>query len=94
MTSFQQRLGHKPNTVNSSGFQTAKILALSAAGTQDRAQEIILARAAAIQNQCFIVSVNGAGSGGKGESLIADPEGNIVQILRIQTLQKGDKRHL
>jgi len=29
MTSFQQRLDHKPGTVNSSGFQTAKILALS-----------------------------------------------------------------
>jgi predicted amidohydrolase len=56
----------------------------TASGTQERAQETVLARAAAIQNQCFIVSVNGVGmngstAGGKGHSLIVDPEGNIVQ---------------
>lgn len=47
--------------------------------TQDRCQEIVLCQAAAIQNQCYIVSVNGVGSEGKGESLIVDPEGNITQ---------------
>jgi formamidase len=47
--------------------------------TQDRAQEIVLSQAAAIQNQCYIVSVNGVGNKGKGESLIVDPEGNITQ---------------
>ncbi|MCP4147498.1 MAG: carbon-nitrogen hydrolase family protein, partial [bacterium] len=69
-----------PELIRDLVFKGALIILIpTAAGTQDRAQEIILARAAAIQNQCFIVSVNGAGSGGKGESLIADPEGNIVQ---------------
>ena len=47
--------------------------------TQDRCQEIVLCQAAAIQNQCYIVSVNGVGNEGKGESLIVDPEGNITQ---------------
>jgi formamidase len=48
--------------------------------TPDRRQEIVLARAAAIVNQCFVVSVNGTGKGGIGQSLIADPEGNIMQM--------------
>lgn len=60
------------------------ILIPTAAGTQDRDQEIILARAAAIQNQCYVVSINGLGidgvsSGGKGNSLIVGPEGHIIQ---------------
>lgn len=66
-------------------FKGAEIIFIpTAAGTQDRSHEIILAQAAAIQNQCYVVSVNGVGidgvgSGGKGYSLIVDPEGNIVQ---------------
>jgi predicted amidohydrolase len=48
------------------------------------AQVILVPTAAAIQNQCYIISVNGIGvngvsSGGKGRSLIVDPEGNVVQ---------------
>jgi predicted amidohydrolase len=49
-------------------------------GTQDRRQEIILCRAAAISNQCYVVSVNASGKGSKGQSLIVDPEGNIMQM--------------
>jgi predicted amidohydrolase len=66
-------------------FKGAEIIFIpTAAGTQDRSQELILARAAAIQNQCYVVSINGVGvdgvgSGGKGQSLIVDPDGNIVQ---------------
>lgn len=48
-------------------------------GTQDRRQEHIIAQAAAITNQCYIVSVNAVASGGKGQSLIVGPEGNIFQ---------------
>ncbi|MFW2368406.1 MAG: carbon-nitrogen hydrolase family protein [Desulforhopalus sp.] len=48
-------------------------------GTQDRRQEILLSQAAAIQNQCYIVGVNGVGGGGIGGSLIVDPEGVVVQ---------------
>jgi predicted amidohydrolase len=55
------------------------LLVPTATGTADRAQELILAQAAAIANQCFVVSVNGAGRGGVGRSLIVDPEGNVMQ---------------
>jgi predicted amidohydrolase len=48
-------------------------------GTQDRHQEIILCRAAAIYNQCYVVSINALGRGSKGMSLIVDPEGNVMQ---------------
>ncbi len=48
-------------------------------GTQDRQQELILTQAAAAVNQCYIVSVNGLHPGGKGRSVIVDPEGRILQ---------------
>jgi predicted amidohydrolase len=45
--------------------------------TSDRAQELVLARANAIVNQVFMVSVNCAGPVGTGQSLVVDPEGRI-----------------
>jgi len=45
--------------------------------TSDRAQELVLARANAIVNQVFVVSVNAAAPLGVGRSLITDPEGRI-----------------
>lgn len=45
--------------------------------TCDREQELILARAAAIANQVFVVSVNAAAPVGTGHSLIVDPEGRV-----------------
>ncbi len=45
--------------------------------TIDRAQELVLARANAIVNQIFMVSVNVAGPIGQGQSLIVDPEGLV-----------------
>lgn len=46
--------------------------------TPDRAQELVLARANAIVNQTFTVSVNTAGPVGMGRSLIVDPEGAVL----------------
>lgn len=46
--------------------------------TPDRKQELILAKANAIVNQVFVVSVNCAGPTGKGQSIIVDPEGNTL----------------
>ncbi|HKU29001.1 MAG TPA: carbon-nitrogen hydrolase family protein [Arthrobacter sp.] len=46
--------------------------------TPDRRQELVLAKANAIVNQVFMVSVNCAGPTGKGLSLIVDPEGNTI----------------
>ena len=45
--------------------------------TSDRAQELVLARANAIVNQVFLVSVNAAGPVGRGQSLVVDPEGLV-----------------
>jgi len=56
------------------------ILVPTYTSTQDRSQEIILCRAAAICNQCYMVSVNALGRGSKGQSLIVDPEGNVMQL--------------
>jgi predicted amidohydrolase len=46
--------------------------------TPDRRQELVLAKANAIVNQVFMVSVNCAGPTGKGQSIIVDPEGNTI----------------
>ena len=45
--------------------------------TCDRAQELILARANAITNQVFVVSVNAAAPVGTGQSIVVDPEGLV-----------------
>jgi predicted amidohydrolase len=47
----------------------------------DREQERVLARANAIVNQVFMLSVNAAGPIGMGGSLVADPEGNVIADL-------------
>lgn len=46
-------------------------------GTIDRQQELVLARANAIVNQVFIVSVNAATPSGVGQSIVVDPEGHV-----------------
>ncbi|MDR6793047.1 putative amidohydrolase [Pseudarthrobacter oxydans] len=46
--------------------------------TPDRKQELILAKANAIVNQVFMVSVNCAGPAGQGKSIIVDPEGSTL----------------
>jgi predicted amidohydrolase len=53
------------------------VLNLVKTTTCDRAQEVVLARANAIVNQVFVVSVNCAGPIGTGQSLIVDPEGLV-----------------
>lgn len=45
--------------------------------TADRAQELVLARANAIVNQVYVVSVNTAAPTGTGRSLVVDPEGRV-----------------
>ncbi|MBB2910515.1 putative amidohydrolase [Streptosporangium becharense] len=45
--------------------------------TADRAQELVLARANAIVNQVYVVSVNTAAPVGTGRSLVVDPEGRV-----------------
>jgi predicted amidohydrolase len=57
-----------------------------ATGTNDREQEVVLARANAIVNQNFVASVNGAGPEGMGRSLLVDPEGRV----RVQSIASED----
>lgn len=44
----------------------------------DREQELVLARANAIVNQCTVVSVNCAGPVGRGRSIVVGPEGFVM----------------
>jgi formamidase len=46
----------------------------------DREQELVLARANAIANQCFIVNPNYGRAFGTGRSVIVDPEGRILAL--------------
>jgi len=54
------------------------ILSPTLTTTADREQELVLARAAAITNQVFVVNLNAASPTGTGCSLIADPEGHVL----------------
>jgi predicted amidohydrolase len=45
--------------------------------TGDRPQELVLARANAIVNQVFVISVNAAAPVGVGQSVVVDPEGRV-----------------
>lgn len=49
--------------------------------TPDREHELVLARASAISNQVFIVSINCAGPTGRGQSLLVGPEGDVLKQL-------------
>jgi len=46
--------------------------------TPDRALELVLARANAIVNQVFVMSVNCGGPIGEGRSIIVGPEGEVI----------------
>jgi len=47
--------------------------------TSDRELELVMARANALFNQCYFVSVNGVGMWGGGRSTIINPDGRILQ---------------
>lgn len=49
--------------------------------TADRELELVMARANALFNQCYFVSVNGVGTWGGGRSMIVDPDGRILHQL-------------
>jgi formamidase len=46
--------------------------------TPDREEELVLARANAIVNQCYVVNVNAASTVGGGRSIAVDPEGRVL----------------
>jgi len=57
------------------------ILHPSLTATSDRSQEIVLAQANAIFNQCYFVDVNATGPFGGGRSSITDPDGRVLQLV-------------
>jgi len=46
--------------------------------TIDRAQELVIAQANAIMNQCYFIDVNNAGALGNGRSILVGPEGEVL----------------
>ena len=46
--------------------------------TTDRDVELSIARATAAQFQCYVIDVNGLGSGGTGRSCVIDPSANFM----------------
>lgn len=47
-------------------------------GTIDRNIELSMARATAAMNQCYVLSVNGLGEYGNGQSIMVAPDGNVI----------------
>ncbi|MCB9079015.1 MAG: carbon-nitrogen hydrolase family protein [Anaerolineaceae bacterium] len=54
------------------------ILHPSMTPTVDRDVELSIARATAVQQQCYIFDINGVGDGGVGRSIVVGPEGAVI----------------
>ncbi len=71
--------GWVPETTRALAWKGAEIIVHpTMTGTIDRPQELIIAQANAIANQCYFVDVNSAGQLGNGRSIIVGPEGDII----------------
>lgn len=71
--------GWVPETTRALVWKGAEIIIHpTMTGTIDRAQELIIAQASAITNQCYFVDVNNTGQLGNGRSIIVGPEGEII----------------
>lgn len=70
-----------PEIIRNLAWMGAELIVVPAqTSTIDREQELILARASAIQNQVFVAAANAAEPVGTGRSIIVDPEG----LVRVQ----------
>ena len=70
--------GSFPETCRELAWMGAEaVLQVSLTTTSDRAQELVMARANAIFNQLYVVSLNAGSPAGLGQSLIVDPEGLV-----------------
>jgi predicted amidohydrolase len=80
--------GWFPEVARAMAWLGAEVMLLpSMTGTLDREQELALARAQAIGNQCCVVNVNIAGPLGVGRSIAVGPEGEVLH-------QAGELREL
>jgi formamidase len=72
--------GSFPETCRQLAWMGAEVvLQPSLTTTSDREQELVMARANAIFNQLYVVSLNAATPAGVGRSIVVDPEG-IVRL--------------
>ena len=72
--------GSFPETARQLAWMGAEvILQPSLTTTSDREQEVVMARANAIFNQLYVVSLNAGAPAGLGRSVVVDPEG-IVRL--------------
>jgi formamidase len=70
--------GSFPETCRQLAWMGAEVvLQTSLTTTSDREQEIVMARANAIFNQLYVVSLNAGSPAGLGRSVIVDPEGLV-----------------
>jgi formamidase len=70
--------GSFPETCRELAWMGAEaVLQVSLTTTSDRPQELVMARANAIFNQLYVVSLNAGSPAGLGRSLIVDPEGLV-----------------
>jgi len=88
--------GWFPEMARSLAFRGAEvILHPTLTTTADREQELVLARANAIVNQCYVLNVNAVPSIGGGRSIGVDPHGRVLFELgyeegfAIETLDLG-----
>jgi formamidase len=80
--------GSFPETCRQLAWMGAEVVVqVSLTTTSDRSQEIVMARANAIFNQLYVVSLNAGSPAGLGRSLIVDPEGLV-------RLEAGDGEEL
>ena len=80
--------GSFPETCRQLAWMGAEVvLQVSLTTTSDRNHELVMARANAIFNQLYVVSLNAGSPAGLGRSLIVDPEGLV-------RLQAGDGEEL
>ncbi|WCL55313.1 carbon-nitrogen hydrolase family protein [Gimibacter soli] len=72
-----------PETTRAMVTQGAEvILHPTLTSTADRDVEHAMARAAAAQNQCYVIDINGAGEQAYGCSMIIGPEGDVIHAAR------------
>jgi predicted amidohydrolase len=52
--------------------------------TIDRKDELAIAQASAVTNQCYVVDVNSAGTQGVGRSIVVGPEGEVIHEASVE----------
>lgn len=68
-----------PESIRQLGWLGAEVvLNLVKTTTPDRPHELVLARANAIVNQVYFLSLNAAGPVGRGRSIFVDPDGKVM----------------